>query len=420
MIVASWAPGGTSSGRVTSANAVRWKATPSSGSLTCGVQYGSNPNRRRRRYASRSAYVEPDSLAFFRTSESSQSAFATGPITACRSVVGTFAWFSVFPASMRISGSVSSRPVVAPAVCTMSLRSARRSVSIFWAMASIAGSRSCVPKSSISRVSCSVVTLKDTSAKWFRVTSTPVSVAFCGTMPVLRLNSTAVNVAGLRTVMVSPCLPRKSPSKSRCTSCAMTVVSYSVARARVAMISGVRKVLAIAGPLYWRGSGACLAACFALGLDRVAVLGLLRAAGEVAARARGRARGLELGVGLDGLLDGLGDLLREPVFAGVEPLDGVEEGPAVRQGVRVGAVLARAPVDRQLHGRLAVSRRRLLDLCGERGRVGRRVLVVLDQPEGLAELLHDLRAGLVRGRLLRGRARLRGLAVRRLQLLLEP
>src|SRR5690606_41596198 len=113
----------------------------------------------------------------------------------------------------------------------------------------------------------------------------------------------------------------------------------------------VRTVSAVAGRLCWGGSGACLAACLALGLDRVAVRGLLRAGGEVAARARGRARGLELGVGLDRLLDGLGDLLREPVFAGAEPLDGVEEGPAVRQGVRVGAVLARAPVDRQLHGR---------------------------------------------------------------------
>ncbi|EGJ77698.1 putative phage minor structural protein [Streptomyces sp. Tu6071] len=159
-----------------------------------------------------------------------------------------------------------------------------------------------------------------------------------------------------------------------------------------------------------------------MSVDRVVVCGLASGpAGEVRPHAAGRRRGrLELGVVGHGLLDRGVDLLREALVGRVEVGDRAEERPAVGEGVGVGAVLRRAPVHRQLHGRLPVRGRRLLDLRGERGRVGRRVLVVLDQAEGLPEFLHDLRAGLVGGGLLRGRARLRGLAVRRLQLLLEP
>jgi hypothetical protein len=94
----------------------------------------------------------------------------------------------------------------------MSLRRVSRSASIFWLIASIAGFSSRVLKSEISRVISSLVTAKDTSAKWFRVTGIPDSEASWMVIPPDREYSRAVNVGGLRTVMVSPTRPWKSCS----------------------------------------------------------------------------------------------------------------------------------------------------------------------------------------------------------------
>ena len=51
-------------------------------------------------------------------------------------------------------------------------------------------------------VRSSDVTANETSAKWFSVSGTPVSVAFWTVMPFARLYSSAVKVVGFRTVMV--------------------------------------------------------------------------------------------------------------------------------------------------------------------------------------------------------------------------
>ena len=145
---------------------------------------------------------------------------ASGERTATRSVAGallrvSFARAPVSPVNTE-EGLESDQVAVPPppADSAASTRASARSPSTRWAIASAAGFRSRSSKLSTRRVRSSAVTGKDTSAIVFRVTVVEPSVGSCRLMPEPRLKVFAVNVAGVRTVIVSPCLPLKSSSKS--------------------------------------------------------------------------------------------------------------------------------------------------------------------------------------------------------------
>src|SRR5690606_20544276 len=129
----------------------------STGTVMFWVWYGSNPKTRRPRLASRRPSVSPRASARLNRSSPSQAAVVTGPTTSRRMVGGTLRWVRTRPASIATRGlshaysleppSGGFVPPTTPTSWVTSSRSASRSRSIFWLIASMAGFSSCSPKS---------------------------------------------------------------------------------------------------------------------------------------------------------------------------------------------------------------------------------------------------------------------------------